>query len=64
MAVPDFQSLMRPVLIALSNGDALRVTDVCVRVADAEGLTPNDLSERTRGGHTTLMEWAWARRQD
>ena len=41
MAVPDFQSLMRPVLIALSNGDAFRVTDVCARVADAEGLTPN-----------------------
>lgn len=53
MAIPDFQSLMLPVLVALSNGDALRVADVCARVADAEGLTPDDLSEMTRGGHTT-----------
>ena len=56
MAVPDFHSLMLPVLKALSNGDALRVAEVCARVADAEGLTPDDLSERTRGGHTTRLK--------
>ena len=47
---------MLPVLKALSNGDALPVAEVCARVADAEGLTPDDLSEGTRGGDTTRLE--------
>ncbi len=55
MPVPDFQALMLPVLIALSNGDALPVADVRARVAETEGLTPDDLSERTRAGHTTKL---------
>ena len=53
MAVPDFQSLMLPVLRALTDGSATPVAEVCARVAAAEGLTPDDLLERTRGGHTT-----------
>ena len=48
MAVPDFQSLMLRVLRALSNGDVLPVADLCTRVAETEGLTSDDLSERTR----------------
>ena len=41
---------------AVERGDALRVADVCARVADAEGLTPDDLSEMTRGGHRTRLK--------
>lgn len=56
MPVPDFQSLMLPVLNALSDGSEVRVAEVCTRVAAAEGLTPDDLLERTRGGHTTKLK--------
>ena len=56
MAVPDFQSLMLPVLRALTDGSATPVAEVCARVAAAEGLTPDDLLERTRGGHTTRLK--------
>ena len=38
MPVPDFQSLMLPVLKALSDGSEVRVAEVCTRVATAEGL--------------------------
>ena len=55
MPVRDFQSLMLPVLKALSDGSEVRVAEVCTRVAAAEGLTPDDLLERTRGGHTTKL---------
>ena len=56
MPVPDFQSLMLPVLKALSDGSDVQVAEVCTRVAAAEGLTPDDLLERTRGGHTTKLK--------
>ena len=52
MPVPDFQSLMLPVLEALSDGSDVQVGEVCTRAAAAEGLTPDDRLERTRGGHT------------
>ena len=55
MPVPDFQSLTRPVLTALKNGGEMSVAEVCQQVADAEGLTPEDVSERTRGGSTTKL---------
>ena len=56
MTVPDFQSLMLPVLKALSDGSDVQVAEVCARVAAAERLTPDDLLERTRGGHTTKLK--------
>ena len=56
MSFPDFQSLMLPVLKALSNGDKFPLAEVCTLVANAEGLTPDDLSERTRSGHTTKLK--------
>ncbi len=51
MPVPDFQSLMLPVLKALSDGSDVQIAEACARVAAAEGLTPDDLLERTRGAH-------------
>ncbi len=56
MTVPDFHSLMLPVLKALSDGSDVQVAEVCARVAAAEGLTPDDLLERTRGGYTTKLK--------
>ncbi|MDE0123793.1 MAG: hypothetical protein OXN97_04365 [Bryobacterales bacterium] len=43
MAVPDFQSLMLPVLRALEDGEDTSVRKVRERVASAEGLTKTDL---------------------
>ena len=56
MPVPDFQSLMLPALKALADGGETQVAEVCARVAAAEGLTPDDLLERTRGSHTTKLK--------
>jgi len=43
MAVPDFQSLMIPVLRACSDGVTLTATEVTDRVATALSLTEDDL---------------------
>ena len=56
MAVPNFWSLLLPVLKALSDGSDVQIAEVCARVAAAEGLTPDDLLERTRGGQTTRLK--------
>ncbi len=56
MAVPDFQSLMLPVLRALTDGRPTTVAEVCARVAASERLTSEDMLERTRGGHTTRLK--------
>ncbi|MXY39160.1 MAG: restriction endonuclease [Rhodospirillaceae bacterium] len=56
MAVPDFQSLMLPVLRALADGNPTKVAEVCTLVAHAEGLTLDDVSEKTRGGNATKLK--------
>ena len=56
MPVPEFQSLMLPVLKAFSDGSDVQVADVCRRVAAAEGLTQDDLLERTRSGETKFND--------
>ena len=50
MAVPDFQSLMLPVLRALEDGEDTSVRRVRERVASAEGLTKTDLKEMLPSG--------------
>ena len=45
MPVPDFQSLMLPVLKALSGGTETSISKVRAHVANSEGLTPDDLQE-------------------
>lgn len=49
MPVPDFQSLMLPVLNALAGGAATPLSEVREQVASAEGLTPEDAQETTPG---------------
>ena len=62
MPVPDFQSLMLPVLRALADGKDTPVRDVRERVASAEGLTDEDLQEMLPSGQqpTFTNRVAWA----
>lgn len=60
--VPDFQSLMLPVLRALTGGSDVRLADVRSRVAEAERLTPDDLRELVPSGQQPVfsnrVSWA------
>ena len=62
MPVPDFQSLMLPVLRALADGKATPVREVRERVASAEGLTEENLREKLPSGRqrTFTNRVAWA----
>lgn len=62
MPVPDFQSLMLPVLSALAGGAATSLSEVRERVASAEGLTPRDVQEMTPGGRQPRFSYnvSWA----
>ena len=59
MPVPDFQSLMLPVLRALADGKDTPVRDVRERVASAEGLTDEDLQEMLPSGRQPHSRIAW-----
>ena len=56
MPVPDFQSLMKPVLEALSNGAATPISDVRARVAASEALAPGDLREVLPSGRQSVFD--------
>ena len=62
MSVPDFQSLMLPVLNALADGATIPLSEVRAHVASAQGLSPEDLREKTPGGRTSRfsnnVSWA------
>ncbi|RZU52697.1 restriction system protein [Krasilnikovia cinnamomea] len=61
MSVPDYQSLMLPVLVAVSDGLPYRVADVRRTVASTLGLTPDDLAERIPSGQPVFdsrVNWA------
>ena len=61
MPVPDFQSLMLPILKALSGSAETPIAEVRARVADAEGLTADDLRELLSSGQsvfTNRTSWA------
>ena len=62
MPVPDFQSLMLPVLRALADGKDIPVRNVRERVASAEGLTDEDLREMLSSGRDRVFSnrVAWA----
>lgn len=62
MAVPDFQSLMLPVLRAFEDGKDTSVGDVRARVANAERLTDHDLREMLPSGRQAVFtnRVAWA----
>jgi len=62
MPVPDFQSLMLPVLRALADGKDTPVRQVRERVASTEGLTDEDLREMLPSGRARVFanRVAWA----
>jgi len=61
VTVPDYQSLMLPVLQAVREGQPYRVADIRSAVAAALGLTDEDLTERIRSGSPVFdsrVHWA------
>jgi len=61
MSIPDYQSLMLPVLAASSKGE-VRIGDVVEKLADEFKLTPEDRSELLPSGRQTVfsnrVHWA------
>ena len=61
MAVPDFQTLMLPVLIESAEGE-IRIGDVVERIAQKLGLTPEERAELLPSGVQSLfsnrVHWA------
>ncbi len=62
MPVPDYQSLMLPVLRALADVAETPISEVRKGVAKAEALTPDSLREMLPGGSRTVfvdrVHWA------
>ena len=61
MAVPDYQSLMLPVLVTASKGE-VRIVSVVEELANQLGLSPEERSELLPSGKQTLfgnrVHWA------
>lgn len=63
MAIPDFQSVMRPVLFTVQNGISLSLKELCERVADQFQLSEEERKERLPSGQQTVINnrVGWAR---
>ncbi len=63
MAIPDFQSVMRPVLAAVQNGIPMPLNEVREQVAEQFQLTEDERKERLPSGHQTVINnrVGWAR---
>jgi restriction system protein len=63
MAIPDFQSVMRPVLATVQNGAPMPLSEVRVQVAERFQLTEDERKERLPSGHQTVINnrVGWAR---
>ena len=63
MAIPDFQSVMRPVLTSVQNGAPLPLNELRERVADQFQLSEDERKERLPSGHQTVINnrVGWAR---
>lgn len=63
MAIPDFQSVMRPVLATVQDGASLPLSELRERVADQFQLSDEERKERLPSGHQTVINnrVGWAR---
>lgn len=63
MAIPDFQSIMRPVLATVQNGAPLALNELRERVADQFQLSEDERKERLPSGNQTVINnrVGWAR---
>lgn len=63
MAIPDFQSVMRPVLSTVQNGTPMPLNEVREQVAEQFQLTEDERKERLPSGHQTIINnrVGWAR---
>ncbi|QJD59501.1 restriction endonuclease [Pseudomonas sp. gcc21] len=63
MAIPDFQSLMRPVLAAVADGAPLALSSLREQVANSSQATEAELHERVASGKQTVINnrIGWAR---
>ncbi|WP_328803402.1 winged helix-turn-helix domain-containing protein [Pseudomonas triticifolii] len=63
MGIPDFQSVMRPVLSTVQNGAPLPLNELRERVADQFQLTEDERKERLPSGRQTVINnrVGWAR---
>lgn len=55
MAIPDFQSVMRPVLSTVQDGVPLALNELRERVADQFQLTEDERKERLPSGNQTVI---------
>jgi restriction system protein len=62
MPVPDFQTLMRPLLEGYAAGDERRIADVRAELAMQFGLTEDELAERLPSGLAKTFDNEWAGR--
>jgi len=62
MPIPDFQSLMHPVLRLMSDGKDHSTAEMRERIAFDLKLTPSELAEKLKSGNTGLFanRLAWA----
>ncbi len=63
MPIPDFQSIMRPMLQHLSDGQQHSITELHDKISDDFGLTSEERKERINSGKQTVMRnrVGWAR---
>lgn len=63
MSIPDFQSVMRPVLSAVEDGTPLALSELRERIAEQFQLTDDERKERLPSGNQTVINnrVGWAR---
>lgn len=55
MPIPDFQSLMLPALKALSAGAEKPISEIRNHIAEAQGLTPEEMQELLPSGRQPVV---------
>jgi restriction system protein len=63
LAIPDYQTIMLPFLVAMSDGGVHRVADVGTLLSSQFGMSDAEMTERIPSGQSTIFEnrIGWAR---